>query len=140
MLTKFSETRGWGGGRVWHRLVTLSGTGFTAPTRSKSLRSGNPTPCKERSALQITWNRRGRVVVCWFACLVRFKTVAMRSKKSICAPPGLSAVSPTLPVKWSLCSYGSMTMALSRPFKFKEDRLMLPLSKTTFVVYFPWYR
>ena len=37
-------------------------------------------------------------------CSVRFKVVSMRSEKPICAPPRLSEVSPTLPLKWFQCS------------------------------------
>ena len=58
---------------------------------------------------------------------VQFKWVFMRSKKPLlCAPPRLSDVSPTLPLKQFRCSSQWLTMALSRPFK--DARLTLPLS------------
>ena len=46
----------------------------------------------------------GRVIRRWQFRSVQFKMVSMHSKKSICAPPCLSEVSPTLPLKWFQCS------------------------------------
>ena len=56
-------------------------------------------------------------------CSVQFKMVSMRSEKPICAPPLLSDVSPTAPLKRFFQCSSVLTMALSRPVK--EDRLAL---------------
>ena len=67
---------------------------------------------------------------------LQFKMVSMCLQKPTCAPPHLSEVSPTLPLKWFQClSWFQafielfivwLTMTLSCPFK--EDCLVLPLS------------
>ena len=54
---------------------------------------------------------------------VQFKMVSVRSKKSTCAQPRLSEVSPRLP---TVPMFVRRTMAICRPFK--EDRLALPVS------------
>ena len=50
---------------------------------------------------------------------IQQKMVSMRSKKPICAPPRLSEVSPTSPLKQFQCSFDCM--ALSRPFKGRSS-------------------
>ena len=52
--------------------------------------------------------------------------VSMRSEKPICAPSGMSDVSPNVASE-AVPMFVWLTMALSRPFK--EDRLLLPLSR-----------
>ena len=56
-------------------------------------------------------------------CSVQFKMVSMRSEKPICAPPLLSDVSQTAPLKRLFQCSSDLTMALSGPFK--ENRLAL---------------
>ena len=43
-------------------------------------------------------------VACLLSSSVQFKMVSMRSEKIICAPPGLSKVFPTSPLKQFQCS------------------------------------
>ena len=92
--------------------------------------SADASVCTLQSSFALTF--------CVF-CSDQLKMIFIRSEKPICAPPSLSEVSPTSPLK-RFQLFVWLAVALSRPFK--KDCLALPLSRTPSprrsMVWCPW--
>ena len=54
-------------------------------------------------------------------CTIQFEMVSMRSEKPICAPPHLSQVSPTSPLKRLQCSSDRLALPLSTPLSHSDQ-------------------